>query len=457
MLIIMLTSETKEIQAYTFTHNNRTIHLIDTPGFDDTNRSDSEVLRDLAFYLTSSYDNGFRLTGIIYLHPITATRMTGSAFKNLRTFRKLCGRESMSSVIMATTMWDSESAAVGDKREVELKETAEWWGDMMREGSRVVRHSNDHHSAMNIISHLVDRNTTTVLGLQKEMVDEKRSLENTEAGREVESELVKERQRFERQLELTRKDMVEAIANNDKKHIEEIAKEQQKFEAKIQAIEKGREELHTTMEKLIAERERVHKEELAKYDQQLHESREARETLAGEIAEMKQLAKKQAAQMQRHQEQHEINVELLSVLALEAFKKQEEQAAKTQQNMAAEMRARESALKRKLEKEKELHERQMRMAADQAMIDRRREEQLRAEQQMFPSSPPPAYSPLSPGPAPGYPPYAGQPPYPPPFSPPPAPFMPMNPVVDYTGVVAAGAALGGVGLAGAALSACVVM
>ncbi len=51
------------IQVYTFVHNNRTIHLIDTPGFDDTHRSDSEVLRDLAFYLTSSYDNGFRLTG----------------------------------------------------------------------------------------------------------------------------------------------------------------------------------------------------------------------------------------------------------------------------------------------------------------------------------------------------------------------------------------------------------
>ncbi len=438
--------ETKTIQVYTFTHNGRTIHLIDTPGFDDTYRSDSEVLRDLAFFLTSSYDSGLRLTGIIYLHPITATRMFGSALKNLRTFRKLCGSESLSSVVMATTMWENESPEVGHQREADLKMTAEWWGGMIGQGSQVMRHSNDHNSAINIISSLVNRNTTTVLGLQKEMVDEKKSLQDTEAGREVESELAKERQRFERQLEDTRKEMEEAIANNDKKHMEEIAKEERKFEAKIKAIEKGRKELRTNMEKLIAERERMHKEELAKYYQELHESRESRGILVAEVAELKRLAKEQAAQTQRHKEELERalevardgyndNVKALSVLALETLRRQDEQAAKAQKEMAAEMKAREAALVRKFSREQELRERRMLMAADQAIFERRRE-----QQQMFPSSA--AYLPCSAGPASAYQAY-GMPPHQPPLP-------------DHSAIVAA-TIIGGTSLVGPALSICVVM
>ncbi len=303
-----LPTETKEIQLYTFVYNSRTIHLIDTPGFDDTHRSDSEVLRDLAYYLTASYGNGFRLSGIIYLHPITATRMSGSAFKNLRTFRKLCGRESMSSVIMATTMWGdggSSEQHLFDQREAELKDTPEFWGDMVSAGSLVVRHTNDHASAMSIIAHLVERNTTTVLGLQKEMVDQHKSLQDTEAGREVESELLKERQRFERQLEMTRREMSEAIEAQDRLHVEAIMDEQQRFQAKIDAIERGREELRTDMERLIADRERAHKTELARYDLQLVESREARVSQAREMAEMRKKIDEERRKMEEEKKKME--------------------------------------------------------------------------------------------------------------------------------------------------------
>lgn len=117
--------------------------------------------------------------------------------------------------------------------------------------------------------------------------------------------------------------------------------------------------------------------------------------------------------------------------------------------MAAEMSARESALKRKFLEEQELREHQIRMASDKTMLDHLRQQQLQAaQQQMFPSRPLPAYSQAF-GPA--YPPYG---------APPPSPFMPMNPVVDYSGIasMAAGTALAGASLTGATmLSSCVVM
>ncbi|TKA64677.1 hypothetical protein B0A49_13161 [Cryomyces minteri] len=68
-----------------------TVFLIETPGFDDTNRSDTEVLREIATLLTISYSHDVRSYGIIYFDRISDIRMQGSAKKNLLMFKKLCG------------------------------------------------------------------------------------------------------------------------------------------------------------------------------------------------------------------------------------------------------------------------------------------------------------------------------------------------------------------------------
>lgn len=46
-----LESCTTEVQASSFTLHGKTITLIDTPGFDDTNMSETEVLRKIASHL----------------------------------------------------------------------------------------------------------------------------------------------------------------------------------------------------------------------------------------------------------------------------------------------------------------------------------------------------------------------------------------------------------------------
>src|SRR4051794_37978067 len=97
---------TVNIGVYSFTHpGNKTVFLVDTPGFDDTNRSDVDILKDIAFFLTTMHANRCRLAGVIYLHRITDPRMGGSALKNLEMFQKLCGTGSLPSVILTTTMW----------------------------------------------------------------------------------------------------------------------------------------------------------------------------------------------------------------------------------------------------------------------------------------------------------------------------------------------------------------
>ena len=252
-------TETKEIQDFIHVHKGKTVHLIDTPGFDDTFRSDSDVLRDVAYYMAKSYGvTKIRLTGILYVHPVTSNRMSGAAFKNLRTFRKLCGKESMDSVVLVTTMWDIMSPhELGVERMKELVDTPDFWGNMTKEGSEVREHQNTVESAAAIIDYLVTRNKTTVLGLQREMVDLHRSLEKTEAGKELDSDMLQQRKAFEKRSKDTMHDLEEALAAKDPVSIEAIREEQTIMKAKISEIQMQRDILRVGVENLIVEREKL--------------------------------------------------------------------------------------------------------------------------------------------------------------------------------------------------------
>jgi hypothetical protein len=79
--------------------------LIDTPGFDDTERTHAEVLTEIGRFLEAQYPSGTNLMGIIYIHPIRDTRHQTSSLRNLRIFRKLCGDSHLANVVLATTRW----------------------------------------------------------------------------------------------------------------------------------------------------------------------------------------------------------------------------------------------------------------------------------------------------------------------------------------------------------------
>lgn len=132
------------------------------------------------------YEDGLKLTGVVYLREMTETRMRGSAVKNLRMFKELCGRDSLKNVVLVTTKWDSVDPQVGLDREKELKEN--WWKDMMDVGCRLERHNGKAHSAQAIIRKMLPR-SSTVLQMQRELVDEKKNLSETTAGKTIVGEL----------------------------------------------------------------------------------------------------------------------------------------------------------------------------------------------------------------------------------------------------------------------------
>jgi hypothetical protein len=108
---------------------------VDTPGFNYTERSDTEILEEIASWTSSTYEDGRLLNGIIYLHRISDPRMEGSALKNLHMFRSLCGPDALHNVLLTTTHWSQVTRENGERREKELLETVEFWGTLKAHGA----------------------------------------------------------------------------------------------------------------------------------------------------------------------------------------------------------------------------------------------------------------------------------------------------------------------------------
>ncbi|KAF6821449.1 hypothetical protein CPLU01_12479 [Colletotrichum plurivorum] len=253
-----LQSCTQQVSLYPVDYApNRIVWLVDTPGFDDENRNDTDVLKEIAAWFTESYKHDVKLHGIIYLHRITDIRMTGSGMRNLSMFRKLCGPDALEHVVLATAMWENEKPQMANEREEMLRTKSEYWGDMIANGSTMLRHENNRQSAMRLIDHFVNKPAevaTTVLDLQKEMVDESKTLAMTGAGQSVDGGLLKQSERYERILADLQQDLADARQSNNQRMTDLLEKDRRKTQAQLAELAQQRDDLQITLEKLVKEK-----------------------------------------------------------------------------------------------------------------------------------------------------------------------------------------------------------
>lgn len=183
-----LQSETSEVQPIRWVNNDGVkIKLVDTPGFDDSRDgvTDTDVLKMIAHFLEKEYRGTVsRITGLIYVHRITDTRMGGRSQSNLRMFHKLCGDDSLKNVAIITTMWDKVRPEEGQRREQELRSGHNLFKPLLEKGAVMERYDGTRQSASNIINYLLGKESTTVQ-IVRELVEEQKSLEETAAGAEL--------------------------------------------------------------------------------------------------------------------------------------------------------------------------------------------------------------------------------------------------------------------------------
>jgi len=163
--------------------------LVDTPGFDDTNKSDMEILELVSQWLQKVYEKEIKLAGIVYLHRITDNRMAGSPYRNLRMFGQLCGDQAVKKVVFVTTMWDKGDERKHESRENDLLQN--YWKKMIEHGASTDRFRNTLESAWRIIDTVLQQQEAEILLLQEEIVDLQRALNETQAGKTLYTDLQK--------------------------------------------------------------------------------------------------------------------------------------------------------------------------------------------------------------------------------------------------------------------------
>jgi polyhydroxyalkanoate synthesis regulator phasin len=235
-----------------FELQGRRIRLIDTPGFDDSSKSDAEVLNTIANFLTNEcvpfnnddrsklmarifrYRNGRKLSGLIYFHRISDVRMGAISKRNFVMFQKLCGSAALANVVLATTRWSEVKQAVGEGRETELKTKEAFFKPVIDAGAPLVRYMRTPESAMEILNHLVGKPAIPLL-IQKEMVDGGKRLSETEAGQALQGEIAEQVRRHEEDMQ-TLMEELEAIKQGNDEGTEELDAEVKELREKVSRL-----------------------------------------------------------------------------------------------------------------------------------------------------------------------------------------------------------------------------
>ncbi|KIM23084.1 hypothetical protein M408DRAFT_28197 [Serendipita vermifera MAFF 305830] len=211
-------------QTQTFPLDDRDMILIDTPGFDDTEKPETEVLDSLASYLRDLHGADKKVTGILYLHDISSKRMGGMARKNFELFRKLCGTKALKNVIIVTTMWDQVDSQVGAAREEELKTDEGFFELALREKAGIRRHDGTLESAQCILRSFFG-NKPVPLRIQVQMVLDKLSFADKEVGQLIRALFLEQEKRHREEMERLKKVMLEASEQGRREMQEALDKE----------------------------------------------------------------------------------------------------------------------------------------------------------------------------------------------------------------------------------------
>ncbi|KAG8812183.1 hypothetical protein FRC17_002149 [Serendipita sp. 399] len=209
--------------------NGQSIAFVDTPGFNDTNKSDHEILRKIAEFLGDIKKKGFQLERLLYLHRISENRMAGRLINNLEVFASLGGDVAMPNVTIVTTMWKVTRRDVAERRLGELKTT--FWDKMLHAGCKVSSFEDSMQSALSISMNLENTQCTPLLS--HELVVDRRPLSETEAGITLNKQM---KRLLESRKEANRRLTELANTQTDPKVRENLGVEMKKIEDEIAEV-----------------------------------------------------------------------------------------------------------------------------------------------------------------------------------------------------------------------------
>lgn len=216
-----------------------------------------QILYKISAYLSKIYQDGLQLSGIVYLHRITDTRLNGFIGNNLAIFKSLCGDAFYPRVVLATTGWDSlPSKDTGNRREADILRGE--WGLMCQRGSKVFQLEKSGQSALGIVEYLIDLQTKDRVSVQEDLADEQEVQLLGQISQELSDNLGDTMGRYEKEFSNMRIDMDEANRSKDVERIRVLGLHQDRLRKRLEHSQRSRYALFANLEKLRLEVEGRH-------------------------------------------------------------------------------------------------------------------------------------------------------------------------------------------------------
>ncbi|KAF8601787.1 hypothetical protein BDV93DRAFT_495419 [Ceratobasidium sp. AG-I] len=228
---------TKQIASSPVFHvDGHSVVLFDTPGFDDTELPDTEILAHISGFLATSYKEGYKLTGIIYLHRITDNRMGGVSRRTFNLLRELCGKDSLTNVLIVTNMWSDPPTKGEQRREAQLEEDPKYFKPALDEGAQLTQQLHNTEESTHNIIRLLLKKSPIVMRLQEELVDDGMELRDTGAGRILNQDLMVMEERHKQDLATIEKKLQKALQDKDDTAKHELQEYQAEVRAEFQRL-----------------------------------------------------------------------------------------------------------------------------------------------------------------------------------------------------------------------------
>ncbi|KAJ8487987.1 hypothetical protein ONZ45_g14128 [Pleurotus djamor] len=172
-----LETETAEVQQVPTKIGKQTVVFLDSPGIGGK-FTEHDVLAMISNWLAK---NKVKLSGIIYMYPISSNRSTLECPNKLKTWSSLCGSVTAEKFVFATSMWGTaNSREMGPGRVEQLKQNK--WKAMIDQGAQVTRFDASFNSAWDVAAVISTVVKSEVLLLREEMADLHEKLKVSEAG-----------------------------------------------------------------------------------------------------------------------------------------------------------------------------------------------------------------------------------------------------------------------------------
>jgi len=165
--------------------------------------------------------------------------MGGTAKKNLRVFREICGDKNLGHVRIVTTNWNLVDEKQGNSRQVALAEGA--FKPLTDARAKLCRHDKGLESALSIMSQLIHQEPVT-MKIQEEL-NAGRSMGDTSAGAVIVEEMEEMKKKHNKELEVLKKELEDASMANDEELRTELIEERQRMEVTISRAEEARKTL----------------------------------------------------------------------------------------------------------------------------------------------------------------------------------------------------------------------